>query len=777
MGQFSVGQSVRRVEDQRFLTGHGRYIDDIDLPHQLYAYVLRSPHAHARLRGIDTAAAEAAPGVAVVVTGAELAAEGLGGIAFVEDLTNRDGSPIAAPPRPVLAVGKVRHVGDGVALVVAETLAQARDAAELIAVDYDPLPAVTEAAAALAPGAPQIWDEAPGNLCLDWEKGDARAVEAAFRKADHVCRLSLVNNRVIVASLEPRGALGAYDAGTGRYTLYTSSQGSHQVRNSLADKVLKVPRERVRVVTPDVGGGFGMKLFLYPEHVLVAWAARRLGRPVKWTPDRSDAFMSDTQGRDHRTTAELALDKTGRFLALRVSTLGNLGGYLSEFGPMIPTVAGSGMLAGLYTTPAIHVAVKGVFTNTVPTDAYRGAGRPEAAYVVERMADVAARELGLSPAEIRRRNFIAPESMPFTTALGETYDSGDFARNLDDAMRLAGWDAMPARRAAAKARGRRRGIGMSAYIEACGGELEDMAELRFEPNGAVTLLIGTQSSGQGHATAFAQIVADGLGLPLDKVRLVQGDTDQIPYGNGTGGSRSLAVGGNAISAALRKIVDKGRRIAAIQMEAAEADIEFADGVFTVAGTDRRMTIAEVAAAAYDPARQAAGMEFGFAERSVYLPKATTYPNGCHVAEVEVDIDTGVVTLVAHTVVDDFGRVVNPLLLAGQVHGGIAQGVGQALFEACVYDPETGQLLSGSFVDYRVPRAADLPSFAVAVNEVPCKTNPMGIKGAGEAGAIGAPPAVINAIVDALAEFGVTHLDMPATPERVWRAIRDAAGTR
>ncbi|HLB80522.1 MAG TPA: xanthine dehydrogenase family protein molybdopterin-binding subunit [Dongiaceae bacterium] len=759
------------------MTGHGRYIDDIDLPHQLYAYVLRSPHAHARLRGIDKAAAEAAPGVAAVFTGADLAAEGVGGIAFVEDLTNRDGSPIVAPPRPILAVGKVRHVGDGVALVVAGTLAQARDAAELIAVEYDPLLAVTEAAAALAPGAPQIWDEAPGNLCLDWETGDARAVEAAFRKADRVCRLSLVNNRIIVASLEPRGALGAYDPGTGRYTLYTSSQGSHHVRNSLADKVLRVPRERVRVVTPDVGGGFGMKLFLYPEHALVAWAARRLGRPVKWTPERSDSFMSDTQGRDHRTTAELALDKTGRFLALRVSTLGNLGGYLSEFGPMIPTVAGSGMLAGLYTTPAIHVAVKGVFTNTVPTDAYRGAGRPEAAYVVERMADVAAREIGLSPAEIRRRNFIPPEAMPFTTALGETYDSGDFARNLDDALRLSGWDAMPARRAAAKARGRRRGIGMSAYIEACGGELEDMAELRFEPNGAVALLIGTQSNGQGHATAFAQIVADGLGLALDKVRLVQGDTDQIPYGNGTGGSRSLAVGGNAISAALRKIVDKGKRIAAIQMEAAEADIEFADGVFTVAGTDRRMTIAEVAAAAYDPERQAAGMEFGLAERSVYLPKGTTYPNGCHVAEVEVDIDTGVVTLVAHTVVDDFGRVVNPLLLAGQVHGGTAQGVGQALFESCVYDPETGQLLSGSFVDYRVPRAADLPSFAVATNEVPCRTNPMGIKGAGEAGAIGAPPAVINAIVDALAEFGVTHLDMPATPERVWRAIRDAVGAR
>ncbi len=778
MGKFSLGQAVRRVEDQRFLTGQGRYLDDIRLPRQLHAVMLRSPHAHARIAGIDADAARTAPGVVGVFTAAEAQADGLGTLPQARGLRNRDGSPIAKPPRPVLARDRVRHVGDGVAMVVAETVAQAQEAAELINVDYEPLPAIADGAAALAPGAPQIWDEAPGNVAVDWEMGDRAAVEAAFAKAAHVTRLSLVNNRIVVNSMEPRGAIGAYDAESGRYTLYTSSQGSHLVRDALADHVLKIPRDRLRVVTPDVGGGFGMKMIPYPEQALVLWAAYRLGRPVKWVGNRADAFTSDSQGRDHVTTAELALDAEGRFLGLRVETIANIGAYQTMYGPFVPTVAGSGMLAGLYRTPAIHVAVKCVYTNTVPVDAYRGAGRPEAAYVVERIVDAAARELGLSPAEIRRRNFIPPEAMPYTTALGETYDSGDFARVMEEAMRLADWDGFEGRRAAARATGnRRRGIGMSTYVEACGGGAGESAEIRFEPDGTVTLLIGTQSSGQGHETAFAQLVAQELGLPLDRVRLVQGDTDRIAKGNGTDGSRSLPVGGNAVRAATERIIEKGKRIAAEIMEAAEADIEFADGVFTVAGTDRTVTLNAVAAAARERAGRIGGAESetdsGLAERASYKPRATTYPNGCHIAELEVDIETGVAEVVAYTVVDDFGRVINPLMLEGQVHGGSAQGIGQALFERTVYEPDSGQLLTGSFMDYRVPRAADLPAFTFATRNTPCRTNPLGIKGAGEAGAIGAPPAVINALVDALSEFGITHIDMPATPERIWHSLHIA----
>ncbi len=771
MGKFSFGQSVRRIEDHRFLTGHGRFLDDLSLPHQLCGAVLRSPHAHARIVSLDRRDAATMPGVAAILTGEDLAQAGLGTLPCLAPLPNRDGSPMATPPRPALAVGRVRHVGEAVAFVVAETLAQARDAAEAITVEYEPLPAVVDTAAALAPDAPQIWEAAPRNVALDWEMGNAAAVEAAFRKAAHVTRLRLINNRVIVNSMEPRGALAVYDAGQDRYTLHASTQGPHSLRNSLADRVLKVPRDRLRVVTPDVGGGFGMKGFDYPEYAMACWAARVTGRPVKWTAERGEAFVTDTQGRDHVTEAELALDRDGRFLALRVSTIGNLGAYLSDYAPFIPTVAGSGMLAGLYTTPAIHVAARCVFTNTVPVDAYRGAGRPEAAYVVERMADAAARDLGLSPDEIRRRNFIAPEKMPFKTAMGEVYDSGEFARNMDDAMKLAGWSGIEARRREARTTGRLRGIGMSNYVESCGGGFEEMAEIRLEQDGAVTLVIGSQNNGQGHETTYAQLIADGLGVPIERVRVVQGDTDQIAFGNGTGGSRMLVVGGNAVRGATERVVRTAKRVAAIQMEAAEADIEFAGGVFRVAGTDRKMSLKEIARAAYNPRRQKEGMEFGLAERWTYLPPAMTYPNGCHVAEVEIDPETGRVAIMNYTVVDDFGRVFNPMMLDGQIHGGTAQGIGQALYEHCVYDPESGQLLTGSLMDYHVPRAGDLPSFRTATNEVPCRTNPLGVKGAGEAGAIGAPPAVINAIVDALAEFGVRHIDMPATPERVWRALQ------
>ncbi|MBX6322256.1 MAG: xanthine dehydrogenase family protein molybdopterin-binding subunit [Rhodospirillaceae bacterium] len=770
MGQFSLGQPVRRLEDQRFLTGHGRFIEDIDLPRQLRGYVLRSPHAHAVIRRIDTAAARKAPGVAGVFTAEDM--KDVGPIPCVAPVTNADGSPMANPPRHALARGRVRHVGEPVAFIVAETLAQARDAAELVEVDYDPLPAVADSEAALEPGAPQLWDEAPGNLCFTWEIGDKAKTEAGFRDAAHVVRLRLVNNRVVVNAMEPRGAVAAYDPGEGRFTLYTSSQGSHFLRDQLADQVFRVPRDRFRVVTPDVGGGFGMKNFLHPEQVLAVFAARATGRPVKWVNDRSESFASDSQARDHVTEAELALDKDGHFLAMRIVTLANLGAALSNAGPFIPTLAGAGMLAGLYKTPALHATVKGVFTNTVPTDAYRGAGRPEAAYLVERMVDLAARQLKLTPAEIRRRNFIPPDAFPFTTAAGETYDSGDFAAHMEKAMKQADWAGFEARRQASRAAGKLRGIGMATYVEACGGAPGDMAEIRFEPDGAVSVLIGTQNNGQGHQTAYAQVTADKLGIPIERVRVVQGDTDIIPYGNGTGGSRSIPVGANAIRIAADRIIERSKRIAGDLLEAAVEDIEFADGRFTVAGTDKSVTFAQVAAAAFDQER-AGGEAAGLSERAGFQPKQPTYPNGCHIAEVEIDPETGIVTLLNYTIVDDFGVVLNPLLLAGQVHGGTVQGIGQALFEHTVYDRESAQLLSASFMDYRLPRAGDVPMISFDTNNVPCRTNPMGIKGAGEAGTIGAPPAVINAVVDALSELGITHIDMPATPLRVWEAIRSA----
>jgi carbon-monoxide dehydrogenase large subunit len=773
MAQFGIGQPVRRVEDRRFLTGSGRYVDDLTWPHQAYAFMLRSPHAHARIRAIDTAAAAAAPGVLAVYTGADLARDGIGTIPCLSPLQNRDGSPAVMPPRPALVRERVRHVGDTVAMVVADTLAAARDAAELIAVDYEPLPATVETAQALAAGQPLVWDEAPGNLCFDWEIGDRAAVARAAAAARHRIALELVNNRVVVTSMEPRGAIGAYDPGEECYTLWSSTQGSHFLRNLLAESIFHVPENRIRVVTPDVGGGFGMKLFLYPEHVLVLWAAKRLGRPVKWICERSEAFMTDSQGRDNVTRLELFLDEGLRFQALKVETIANMGAYLSNFAPEIPTLSGAVMLSGVYAIPAIHVSVKGVFTNTVPVDAYRGAGRPEAAYALERLVDVAARRLGVGPDELRRRNFIRPEAMPYRTPLGLTYDSGDFQRNMDDALRAARASDFAARRAEARRRGRCRGLGYAVYIEQSGFPPDEFAELRFDPSGTLTILIGTQSSGQGHQTAYAQLAAERLGLPLDKIRVMQGDTAAVGFGRGTGGSRSLPVGGAALADAAHKLVAKGRRIAAHLLEAAEADVEFADGAFRIAGTDRRVGLAEVARAAFNPAQLPAGLEPGFAESGHFTPPAPTFPNGCHLCEVEIDPETGAVEILRYLVVDDFGTVVNPLLLRGQVQGGVAQGVGQAMLERCLYDPETGQLLSGSLTDYAIPRADDLPPIAFDYNVVPCRTNPLGIKGAGEAGAIGAPPAFVNAVIDALAEFGIEHLDMPLLRERLWRAIRTA----
>jgi carbon-monoxide dehydrogenase large subunit len=732
--------------------------------------MLRSPHAHARIGAIDTAAALAAPGVLAVLTGEDLARDGIGDIPCLSAVTNRDGTASVLPPHPAIVRERVRHVGDTVAMVVAETMAVARDAAELIAVDYEPLPAVAETALALDPGQPQVWNEAPGNLCFDWEVGDRSAVERAMAGARHRIALELVNNRVVVNSMEPRGAVAEYDPGEETYTLWSSTQGSHFVRNLLAANVFKIPENRIRVVTRDVGGGFGMKLFLYPEHILVLWAAKKIGRPVKWTPERADAFMTDTQGRDNITHLELALDEELRFLGLEVTLIANMGAYLSNFAPEIPTASGAVMHSGVYAIPAIHVRVKGVFTNTVPVDAYRGAGRPEAAYAIERLIDYAARQLGVPPQELRRRNFIKPEAMPYQTALGLNYDSGEFARNVDQALAAADLAGFPARRAEARSRGRYRGLGHAVYIEQSGFPPDEFAELRFDPSGTLTILMGTQSSGQGHQTAYAQLAAERLGVMPEKIRVLQGDTAAISFGRGTGGSRSIPVGGAALAEAADKLIAKGRRIAAHLFEAAEADVEFEDGVFTVAGTDRRIGIDEVARAAFDPARQAPGVEPGFDESGHFTPPQPTFPNGCHVCEVEIEPDTGHIDVLRYLVVDDFGTVINPLLLAGQVQGGVAQGVGQAMLERTVFDPETGQLLTGSLTDYCIARAEDLPRIEFTYNVVPCRTNPLGVKGAGEAGAIGAPPALVNAVVDALADLGIAHLDMPLTPERVWQAI-------
>ncbi|MBV9153277.1 MAG: xanthine dehydrogenase family protein molybdopterin-binding subunit [Alphaproteobacteria bacterium] len=773
MKQFGIGQPIRRVEDRRFLTGYGRYLDDIARPRQAHAVLLRSPHANARLRALDTKAAAALPGVLAVLTGEDLAQDGLGTIPCATGLKNRDGSPIAMPPRPALVRGRVRHVGDAVAMVIAETTAIARDAAEEIALEYDPLPAVVDTARALEPGQPAVWDEHPGNLCFEWEVGDGGPAQRALANARHRISLTLVNNRVVANSMEMRGAIGEFDPGEDSYTLWSSTQGSHFVRNLLAEHVFKMPENRIRVVTPDVGGGFGMKLFLYPEHVLVMWAANKVGRPVKWVPDRSEAFLTDTQGRDNVTRLDLALDENLRFTGLAVEIIANMGAYLSNFAPEIPTFSGAVMYSGVYAIPAIHVVSKGVFTNTVPVDAYRGAGRPEAAYALERLIDVAARRLGVAPDELRRRNFIKPAAMPHATPLGLTYDSGDFARNLNDALTAADAAGFTARRTEARSRGRYRGLGHAVYIEQSGFPPDEFAELRFDPAGTLTLLMGTQSSGQGHQTAYAQLAAERLGVPFDKVRVVQGDTAAIAFGRGTGGSRSLPVGGAALAHAADKLIEKGKKIAAHLLEAAEADIAFEDGVFAIAGTDRTVGIEAVARAAFNPGQLPPGLEPGFAESGHFTPPAPTFPNGCHVCEVEIDPETGHVDIVRYLVVDDFGTVINPLLLRGQVQGGIAQGVGQAMLERTVYDPESGQLLTGNLTDYAIPHADTLPALEFSYNVVPCRTNPLGVKGAGEAGAIGAPPAFVNAVVNALAEFGINHLDMPLTPERLWDALHDA----
>lgn len=764
---FGIGQSVLRKEDRRLLTGRGEFSDDFSLLGQAYAYVLRSPHAHARIRRVSTQAARAMRGVLAVLTGADYLGEGLTGLPnnpVPRDLPikNRDGSKLFFPPDYPLAPYRVRHAGEGIALVVAESLAQAKDAAELVEIDYEPLPAVVDLAGALAPGAPSVWDEVPGNLCIDHEIGNREATDEAFARAAHVTRMAIRNNRVNGVPMEPRAAIGEYDAAGGLYTLYTGGQGVLIQKRGLCG-IFGAPEDKVRVVCKDVGGGFGTRNLLFREFVLVLWAARRLGRPVKWICERTEAFLSDPYGRDLTSQAELALDAQGRFLGMRTNNIANIGSHTLHF---VPLMRGAAVTNGLYVIPAVHVRLQAAFTNTVPTSTYRGAGRPEAMFIIERLIDTAAAEMGFDRIDLRRRNLIPPSALPYKNALGTSYDSGEFEDNMLGAMQLADWDGFVARRQAARARGRLRGIGLGNYVETATGIPPERAVVEVIPEGKVKIVIGTQASGQGHETAFAQLLVDWLGVSFESIELLTGDTDIVKMGSGSHSSRSMRLGGLLIGQAAAEIVEKGKRVAARVLEAAATDIEFANGRFTVAGTDRSIGIFEAAgAAAEQPGHE---QLVASADRTTMLP---TFPNGCHVCEVEIDPETGNVAIVGWGAVDDVGKVINPMMVDGQTHGGIAQGVGQALLEDCVYDRESGQLLSGSFADYALPRADVFPEFQLKNNEVPAPNNPLGVKGAGEGGTTGAPPAMINAIVDALREYGVRDVEMPATPQRVWRAIR------
>jgi aerobic carbon-monoxide dehydrogenase large subunit len=771
VGQFGIGQAVRRKEDVRFITGTGRFTDDMHRPNEAHAVFVRSPHAHAVLRRVDAENARRAPGVLGVFTGEDVARAGLGLIKCVVPLKNRDGSDYANLGRPLLARGRVRHVGEPVAMVVAETLAAAKDAAELVDADYEPLPVVTDPAAAARPGAPKLHER--GNIALDWELGDAKAVAAAFAKAARTVSVDLGISRMIVTPLEPRSVVGEYDKGSGRFTVHLGTQGVFSVRATIA-KNLAIPEDKLRVVTPDVGGSFGMKGFDYPEHSLVPWAAKELGRPVRWTSDRQEAFLSDTQGREQQVHAELALDQDARFLAIRAETFANVGAYLSYFSLLIPTVAGFRLLTGAYRIPAAHVHVRACYTNTVWVDAYRGAGRPECAYILERLVDAAARETGLGPDEIRRRNFIPPSAMPYKTPMIVAYDSGDFARNLDSALAHADWKGFPRRREEALQRGKRRGIGIAYYMEVTANMPQEKADIRFGDDGRVAMRVGTGPTGQGHETAFAQILEDRLGLPFDRIDYITGDSDNLISGGGTGGAKSLMLAGTALLDAAERIIARGKRLAGHVLEAAEADIEFRDGNFSIAGTDRRIHILDLARRVKEMRALPADLPKSLDDVGASTANQNTFPNGCHVCEVEIDPDTGATTLCRYTVADDFGRIVNPLIVEGQIHGGVVQGLGQIFSEQAIYDPQSGQLLTGSLMDYALPRADDVPPVDVTFNEVPCTTNALGMKGAGEAGSVGSLAAAMNAVIDALAPLGVKALDMPATPARVWGAIKERA---
>ena len=782
-----LGASILRKEDRRFLTGRGTYVADIERPGMTFGVFVRSPHAHARIRAVESADALALPGVLAVLTGEDIKRDGVGGIPCGWCVTGKGGVPMKEPPHPALAQGKVRHVGDPVAFVIADTLAAARDAAAAVAVNYEILPPVTNVTSALEAGAPTVFDEIPDNICYDWELGDRGATEAAFKRAHHVANIKLVNNRLVGNPMEPRAAIAEYDPATAQHTLWTTSQFPHIVKLLMGNFVLKIPQHKLRVIAPDVGGGFGVKQFHYAEEAVVTWASTKVGRPVKWICERSEGFISDAHGRDHVTEAELALDAGGTFLGLRVRTIANMGGYLSTFGPNIPSYLYGPLLAGVYTTPAIYCEVKAVFTNTLPVDAYRGAGRPEATFVLERLVDVAAREMGIDRAEVRRKNTIPKSSYPYKTPVLVEYDNGDPLRCLERVLVAADWKGFSKRKAESERRGKYRGIGLCTFAEACGlapsriairlgarGGLFESATVRVHPTGDVTLLMGTHNHGQGHETTFAQIVSEKLGVPFDNVQVVFGDTDKVQFGLGTYGSRSLAVGGSALVKAADKVIVKGKKIAAHMLEASESDIEFKAGVFSIAGTDRRKNFQEIALSAHFPANYPLDiLEPGLEEQAFYDPVNFTFPSGAHVAEVEIDPETGAVALINYVAVDDVGTVINPMIVQGQIHGGLVQGIGQALCEACVYDEVSGQLLSGSFLDYCMPRTDDIPSMHVETLSTTCTHNPLGVKGCGELGTIGAPATVINAVVDALSHLGVTHVDMPASPSRIWRIIDNA----
>jgi aerobic carbon-monoxide dehydrogenase large subunit len=782
-----VGQPIRRKEDRRFVTGEGRYVDDIQLPRMAHGIVLRSPHAHARIGRIATEKAASLPGVLTIVTGADLAAAKIGGLPCGWGVTMRDGSKMAEPPHPVLASEVVRHVGDPVAFVVAETRAAALDAAEMVSVDYEPLPHNVNPERAVTPDAPRIWPRAANNLCYDWDVGDAAAVAKAFARAHHMTTLKLVNNRVHASPMETRGAIGHYDSSADRYTLYTSNQNPHIIRVLLSAATLGISEDRIRVVAPDVGGGFGMKIYHYAEELLVVFASRLVRRPVKWISDRSEAFLSDTHARDHVTTVSAALDTQGVMQGLKVDTIANMGAYLSTFAPAIPSFFYAYPMPGPYKVRAVHCRIRAAFTNTMPVDAYRGAGRPEATYVLERVLDAAAREMGIDRLEIRRRNLIPAGDFPYKTPLLWTYDAAELHALLDRVVEVGDFAGFETRRAESQQRGKLRGLGFAFYMESCGmgpskmlneqgcraGQYE-VGTIRINPTGSVTVLTGSHSHGQGHETVYAQIVADALGVPFDEIEIVHGDTDRVPYGVGTYGSRSIAVGGSAMKLSIDKVIEKGRKIASYLLEADVADIRFERGAYSVVGTDRSVTFKSVASAAYNPiAFPPDKIEPGLEETTYFDPPDFTFPYGCHLCEIEIAPETGKIDVLALAAVDDFGVQMNPMIVAGQIHGGLAQGIGQAMFEHCVFDEGSGQLLTGSLMDYALPRASDLPSMRVESIATPCRNNPLGVKGCGEAGAIAGPAALVSAVLHALAPLGVDHIDMPVTSEKLWRACRDA----
>ena len=786
-----IGKSVKRVEDQRFITGRGNYTDDMILPGQTYAYLVRSPYAHARVLGVDIEAAKEAPGVVAVFTGHDVAKDGITGVPTGWQVNHKSGEDMKEPPHPLLVTDKVRHVGDAVAIVIAGSLAEARDAGDLVEVDYEELDAVTDPKKAYEENAPLVHDDCPRNLCFDWEIGNpVEEVDAAIAASHHVTTLDFVNQRVIPNAMEPRSAIGHYDRSTGKYTLYTTSQNPHLTRLLMCAFVLNLPEHRVRVVSPDVGGGFGSKIAHYTEEALVIWSSNKIHRPVKWTSDRSEAFMTDSHGRDHVTNAEMGFDAKGNITALRIKTFANLGAYLSTFAPAVPTYLHGTLLQGLYTTPKIHLDMHCTFTNTNAVDAYRGAGRPEATYLLERLLDLAALELDRDPADLRKQNFIPSfdgvEQPGYVTQVALQYDSGNYEPVLDRALEMVGYEDFRREQAEKAKSGKILGIGFSTYIEACGiapsavvgslgarAGLYESAQVRVQPTGKVSVYTGAHSHGQGHETSFAQVVADRMGIPLDDVEIIHGDSEAVAFGMGTYGSRSLAVGGSAIVKSIDKVLEKGAKIAAHKLEASVDDLDYAEGKWTVKGTDRSVAFGDVSLTAYVPHDYPEGLEPGLDFSSFYDPANFTYPFGCHIAIVEVDIDTGKVKLTRFIAVDDVGNVINPMIVDGQIHGGLAQGIGQALHEEAIYD-DFGQLITGSYMDYCMPRADDLPSFEIDRTVTPCPHNPLGVKGAGEAGCIGSTPAVVNAVIDALWKAGhpVKDIRMPLTPERVWRALQN-----